>query len=156
MNSLKKIEVRDREIELLQIGRSITLATKTLERLERSNIVLGERIFLIHNIQRESFSGMYEYPVRVKSVNHFTGNVQVETDYRFGFHDVIKMITLGAEVKRECWSKTSIKWIDGDQRGFLWCNTGDGYLPWLASIEDCRAMDWGVKYGYRHNNNISV
>jgi hypothetical protein len=110
---------------------------------------VGDRLILLKPWQKI----FLEYPVSVAAVNEKTDKLIVVVSYCFGFHDALKMITSEGEVGRENWPwYMRIKWIrirPRDERGFLWRNTGDRYLPWLPSSDDCKADDWGVRVGYK-------
>ncbi len=112
---------------------------------------VGDRLVLLKPWQKI----FLEYPVTVAMVDKETDRLIVVVSYIFGFYEALRMITLGGSVRRKYWHWSvdvkHIKTGPKDKRGFLWRNTGDGYLPWLPSGDDCKADDWGVRYGYRTN-----
>jgi len=104
------------------------------------------------NVRRTRFSPAYVmkllYPV-ITNETSGTREVSFETAYSFGLADALVIMNKGGYVRRKKWHKNfDVRWIHDDSRAMIWYNTGDGYLPYLLSQEDCIATDWGVVSGF--------
>mgnify|MGYP001580527653 CR=1 FL=1 len=93
------------------------------------------------------------YPVIVGQ--SAAGEVTFEIAYSFGIADALEIMCRGGSVKRKSWHHGfDVRWIHDDNRAMIWYNTGDGYLPYLISQEDCVATDWGVVVGFDKDRHI--
>ncbi|MFA6414804.1 MAG: hypothetical protein WC217_00210 [Candidatus Paceibacterota bacterium] len=102
------------------------------------------------SLTRLSLAGVVKllYPVIANEIPG-TREVSFEVAYSFGIADALAMMNKGGCVSRKKWHKNfDVRWIHDDSRAMIWYNTGDGYLPYLLSQEDCVATDWGVVVGF--------
>ena len=94
------------------------------------------------------------YPVTANEIPG-TREVLFETAYSFGIADALEIMNRGGSVRRKRWRQGfDVRWIHDDVRAMIWYNTGDGYLPYLLSQEDCIATDWGVIRGFDKDRHV--
>lgn len=94
------------------------------------------------------------YPVIANETSD-SGEVSFEIAYSFGIADALEIMNRGGFVRRKKWGVGfDVRWIHDDARSIIWYNTGDGYLPYLLSQEDCAATDWGVVVGFDNERSI--